>query len=77
MNIKNYIHEVGVTAKKASSKIAIATSEQKNIFLENLAKIIMNHSDDIIKTNKKDVKIATLKNSDNAFIDRLTFNDTN
>ena len=77
MNIKNYIHEVGVTAKKASSKIAIATSEQKNIFLENLAKIIMNHADDIIKTNKKDVKIATLKNSDNAFIDRLTFNDTN
>jgi glutamate-5-semialdehyde dehydrogenase len=77
MNINNYIHEVGVTAKKASSKIAIATSEQKNIFLENLAKIIMNHSDDIIKTNKKDVKIATLKNSDNAFIDRLTFNDTN
>ena len=77
MNIKNYIHEVGVTAKKASSKIAIATSEQKNIFLKNLAKIIINHADDIIKTNKKDVKIATLKNSDNAFIDRLTFNDTN
>ena len=77
MDIKNYIHEIGVTAKKASSKIAIATSEQKNIFLENLAKIIMNHADDIIKTNKKDVKIATLKNSDNAFIDRLTFNDTN
>ena len=77
MDIKNYIHEIGVTAKKASSKIAIATSEQKNIFLKNLAKIIMNHADDIIKTNKKDVKIATLKNSDNAFIDRLTFNDTN
>ena len=77
MDIKNYIQEVGVTAKKASSEIAIATSEQKNIFLKNLAKTIMSHADDIIKTNKKDVKIATLKNSDNAFIERLTFNDTN
>lgn len=77
MDIKNYIQEVGVTAKKASSEIAIATSEQKNIFLKNLAKTIMSHADDIIKTNKKDVKIATLNNLDNAFIDRLTFNYAN
>ena len=59
MDIKKYMREIGVNAREASTKIAIATPEQKNIFLENLAKIILSHTDDIIKTNKKDIKNAT------------------
>lgn len=71
------MRKVGFTAKEASAKIATATSEQKNIFLENLAERIINHTNNIIKTNKEDIRIATKNNSDNAFIDRLTFNESN
>ena len=49
------MRNVGVSAKKASAKIAAATSDQKNIFLEKLAEILIDHNDDIIEINKKDV----------------------
>jgi len=74
MNIKAYIKKVGSRAKEASAKIATATSDQKNIFLVKLAEILINHTDDIIEINKKDVGNAIKKNADDAFIDRLTFN---
>jgi len=68
---------VGASAKEASAKIATATSYQKNIFLEKLAEILINHTDDIIKINKKDVANAIKTNADDAFIDRLTLNYEN
>ena len=77
MNIKTYMEKLGAHAKQTAPIIASATSEQKNTFLEKLAEIIINHTDDIIKINKKDVDNAISKNSDNAFIDRLTFNHKN
>jgi glutamate-5-semialdehyde dehydrogenase len=77
MDIKTYMQNVGASAKVASVKIATATSDQKNIFLEKLAEILKNHSDEIIKINKKDIDNAITKNANDAFIDRLTFNHTN
>ncbi len=74
MNIKTYMLKVGSSAKEASVKIATATSEQKNIFLEKLAEIILINADDIIKINKKDIDNAIAINANDAFIDRLTFN---
>ena len=52
--------KVGSSAKEASVKIATATSEQKNIFLEKLAEIILINADDIIKINKKDIDNAII-----------------
>jgi glutamate-5-semialdehyde dehydrogenase len=77
MDIKEYMKNVGASAKEASAKIATATSYQKNIFLEKLAEILINHTDDIIKINKKDVANAIKTNADDAFIDRLTLNYEN
>jgi len=77
MNIKTYMLKVGASAKEASAKIAAATSDQKNIFIEKLADLIIIHSDDIIKINKKDLDNAIKINADDAFIDRLKFNHTN
>ena len=77
MNIKEYMRNVGVSAKKASAKIAAATSDQKNIFLEKLAEILIDHNDDIIEINKKDVGNAIKTNADDAFIDRLTLGYAN
>ncbi|MDC0423545.1 glutamate-5-semialdehyde dehydrogenase [Methylophilaceae bacterium] len=77
MDIKSYMEEIGASAKQASAKIATATSDQKNIFLEKLAEILINHTDDIISINKKDVDNAITINADDAFIDRLTFSHAN
>ena len=71
------MEKVGSSAKEASAKIAAATSVKKNIFLEKLAEILINHTNDIIKINKKDVSNAISTNADNAFIDRLTFSHLN
>jgi glutamate-5-semialdehyde dehydrogenase len=71
------MEEIGASAKQASAKIATATSDQKNIFLEKLAEILINHTDDIISINKKDVDNAITINADDAFIDRLTFSHAN
>jgi len=77
MDIKTYMLKVGASAKEASAKIAVATSDQKNIFLEKLAEIIIIHADDIIKINKKDVGKVITADADDAFIDRLTFTHAN
>ena len=77
MDIKKYMEKVGASAKQASAKIATANSNQKNNFLEKLAKILINHTDDIISINKKDVDNAIKINADDAFIDRLTFSNAN
>ena len=71
------MEEIGASAKQASAIIATATSDQKNIFLEKLAEILINHTDDIISINKKDVDNAITINADDAFIDRLTFSHAN
>ncbi len=77
MDIKEYIKNIGASAKEASTKIAAATSDQKNNFLEKLAEILINNTEDIIKINKKDVGNVIKENADDAFIDRLTLNYTN
>ena len=77
MDIKKYMEKVGSSAKEASAKMAAATSDQKNIFLERLAEILINHTDDIININKKDVNEAITANADVAFIDRLKFTYSN
>jgi len=77
MDIKKYMEKVGSSAKEASAKMAAATSDQKNIFLERLAEILINHTDDIININKKHVNEAITANADVAFIDRLKFTYSN
>ena len=77
MNIKNYMLNIGQKAKKASFKMASATTIQKNEFLNNLGNRILLNEDRIIDTNKKDLIQASKDNKDEAFIDRLTLNKKN
>jgi len=77
MDIKDYMFKIGDEARKASFFTSSATSEQKNNFLNNLGKRILNNVDKIINTNKKDLDQAAKNNFDAAFIDRLTLNKKN
>ncbi|MAS00046.1 MAG: glutamate-5-semialdehyde dehydrogenase [Nitrosomonadales bacterium] len=77
MDIKDYMFKIGDEARKASFFTSSATSEQKNNFLNNLGKRILNNVDKIININKKDLDQAAKNNFDAAFIDRLTLNKKN
>jgi len=77
MNIKKYMTNLGLEAKKASVATSAATTIQKNNFLNNLANRILVNEDNIIASNKKDL-VQALKNQQNeTFIDRLTLNRKN
>ena len=77
MNIKNYMLNIGQEAKKASFKMASATTIQKNKFLNNLGNRILLEENQIIAANKKDLTQAAKDQKDEAFIDRLTLNKKN
>ena len=77
MNIKNYMLNIGQEAKKASFKMASATTIQKNKFLNNLGNRILLEEAKIIAANMKDLTQASKDQKDEAFIDRLTLNKKN
>ena len=77
MNIKNYMLNIGQKAKKASFKMASATTIQKNKFLNNLGNRILLEEAKIIAANMKDLTQASKDQKDEAFIDRLTLNKKN
>ena len=77
MNIKNYMLNIGQEAKKASFKMASATTKQKNKFLNNLGNRILLEEAKIIAANMKDLTQASKDQKDEAFIDRLTLNKKN
>ena len=77
MDINKYMLEIGQEAKKASFKIASATTIQKNEFLNNLGNRILVNENNIIASNKKDLIQASKDHKDDAFIDRLTLNKKN
>lgn len=72
MDIKKYVADVGLASKKSASEMIIAKPNQKNFFLETLAKLLIEHTEDIINSNKKDLSNARTSNLDDAFINRLT-----
>ena len=52
MDIKSYMRDIGVNAKKASSQLASAKSNQKNTFLEYLSNSLVDNVAAIITANK-------------------------
>ena len=68
---------IGQEAKKASFKMASATTIQKNKFLNNLGNRILLEEAKIIAANMKDLTQASKDQKDEAFIDRLTLNKKN
>ena len=72
-----YIQSIGVNARNASHKLSYVTTNQKNDFLEILAKAIKENQENIIKANSLDLLEANKGNFDEAFIDRMTLSQSN
>ena len=72
-----YIQNIGANARNASHKLSYVTTNQKNDFLEILAKAIKENQENIIKANSLDLLEANKGNFDEAFIDRMTLSQSN
>mgnify|MGYP001096237115 FL=1 len=72
-----YIQNIGVNARNASHKLSYVTTNQKNDFLEILAKAIKENQENIMKANSLDLLEANKGNFDEAFIDRMTLSQSN
>ena len=72
-----YIQNIGVNARNASHRLSYVTTNQKNDFLEILAKAIKENQENIIKANSLDLLEANKGNFDEAFIDRMTLSQSN
>ena len=58
-------------------KLSYVTTNQKNDFLEILAKSVQENQENIIKANSLDLLEANKGNFDEAFIDRMTLSQSN
>jgi len=72
-----YIQNIGVNARNASHKLSYVTTNQKNDFLEILAKAIKENEENINEANSLDLLEANKGNFDEAFIDRMTLSQSN
>jgi len=72
-----YIQKIGANAREASHKLSYVTTNQKNNFLEILAKSINENQKKIIEANSLDLLETNNGNFDDAFIDRMTLSESN
>ena len=70
------MRDIGVDARKAGHQLSYVTTEQKNNFLEFLAKSLHKNKDHILKSNSIDLEKAQNNKLDDAFIDRMTLTDS-
>ncbi len=64
--------EMGIKAKAASHLLAAAPARAKNRFLQNMARLLMDHRKDILAVNEKDLEEARKLDLDTPRLDRLT-----
>ncbi len=74
-DIKSYVDAVALDAKKASSVISVASSEQKSLCLRTIAEDIDTRRDFIKKANGLDLDNASHGELDSALLDRLILDD--
>ena len=67
------IVQLALAARAASLKAAVLSTEKKNAALQRLAELLLQNSDAILETNKKDIKAAQANGLSQAMTDRLRF----
>jgi len=75
MDIKNYMQQIGIEARKASRLMASADTNIKNIALMHIAKAILREKDALLAANKLDLSAARASGLDDAMLDRLTITE--
>ena len=75
LNIKDYMHTLGTSARAASRLIANADSNAKNQALTHIAEAILREKTTLLKANKQDLETAKAACLDDAMLDRLTLTE--
>ncbi len=75
MNIRNYMQNLGIEARKASRLMASAETNQKNIALHAIATAILREKAALLAANKLDLDAARANGLDAAMLDRLTLTE--
>lgn len=75
VDIKQYMQNIGIEARKASRAMASADTETKNKALNAIAKAILRESASLLTANKLDVDTARANGLDDAMLDRLTLTE--
>ena len=65
----------GHLCKKATYALALKSRDEKDYALKMIKRTIIENSEDILKANQLDIKIAKENNRSAAFIDRLSLNE--
>jgi glutamate-5-semialdehyde dehydrogenase len=71
VNIKDYMNDLGIKAKKAGREISRTESGKKNLALLKIAEVIEASADDLISENQKDLAAGKANGLDAAMLDRL------
>ncbi len=71
MNIKEYMNDLGIKAKKAGREISRTESGKKNSALLKIAEVIEASADSLISENQKDLTAGKANGLDAAMLDRL------
>jgi glutamate-5-semialdehyde dehydrogenase len=75
VNIQQYMKNIGIEARKASRQMASASTNQKNIALNAIAKAILREKAALLAANKLDLDAARANGLDDAMLDRLTITE--
>ena len=75
MDIKKYMHDVGVEARKASRAMAKAETNIKNLALISIAKAIMREKNALLAANQQDLAAAKIAGMEPAMLDRLALTE--
>ena len=75
VNIKDYMQNIGIEARKASRLMASADTNQKNIALKAIANAIWRESSALLAANQQDLDAAKANGLDSAMLDRLTLTE--
>ena len=73
--IEKILLEMGLSARKSSQSLALASTQQKNESLTNMANSIDRGTKKILEANNLDIKKAKENNISKSFLDRLILND--
>ena len=73
--IEKILLEMGVNARRSSLSLALASTQQKNESLTNMANSIDRSTKKILEANNLDIKKAKENNISKSFLDRLILND--
>ena len=75
VNIKDYMQNIGIEARKASRLMASADTNQKNIALKAIANAILRESSALLAANQQDLDAAKANGLDSDMLDRLTLTE--